>query len=331
VDKGKGGKYLILPPGYQGKVSDGYIPTPSNTYQSYAVLRSNLASGSENDAADAGGVGKFVHHREPTPFEKQPVIRMNRDTLYSAAVFDLDAGPVTVTLPYAGKRFMSMQVIDEDHYTRPAIYRPGSYTFTRKEIATRYVVIAIRTLVDPGDPNDIEQVHALQDAIKVDQPSGPGKFEVPNWDPVSQKKVRDALLVLASTVTDTSRAFGTRDEVDPVQRLIGAPRPGEPTHRKMPLILTSCPATTMAARSTGSTCKRSLLMGSGRSVSTAPRAIIKRTSTRPTRLTPSRRRRAPTALLGSSSAGAMARSPTACRRCRAGTTWFASTARAQRS
>jgi hypothetical protein len=27
---------------------------------------------------------------------------------------DLDAGPVTITLPDAGKRFMSMQVINED-------------------------------------------------------------------------------------------------------------------------------------------------------------------------------------------------------------------------
>ena len=50
---------------------------------------------------------------------------MNRDTLYSAAVFDLDAGPVTITLPDAGKRFMSMQVIDEDHYVPAVVYGAG--------------------------------------------------------------------------------------------------------------------------------------------------------------------------------------------------------------
>jgi hypothetical protein len=38
-------------------------------------------------------------------------VRPNRDTLYSFAVFDLDAGPVTITLPDAGKRFMSLMVI----------------------------------------------------------------------------------------------------------------------------------------------------------------------------------------------------------------------------
>jgi hypothetical protein len=37
-------------------------------------------------------------------------VRPNRDTLYSLSVFDLDAGLVTITLPHAGQRFMSMQV-----------------------------------------------------------------------------------------------------------------------------------------------------------------------------------------------------------------------------
>src|SRR5271155_5859441 len=44
VDKGKGGKYLILPPGHKDQVPDGYIPMPSETYQSYGLLRSNLKS-----------------------------------------------------------------------------------------------------------------------------------------------------------------------------------------------------------------------------------------------------------------------------------------------
>ena len=46
-----------------------------------------------------GGFGKFLHRREPAAIDNQTVIQLNRDTLYSAAVFDLDAGPVTVTLP----------------------------------------------------------------------------------------------------------------------------------------------------------------------------------------------------------------------------------------
>ena len=81
--------------------------------------------------------------------------------------------------------------------------------------------VGVRTLVDPTDPKDLEQVHALQDAIKVEQAS-PGKFEVPNWDPASQKKVREALLVLGATLPDSTSMFGRKDQVDPVRFLIGA-------------------------------------------------------------------------------------------------------------
>lgn len=169
-----------------------------------------------------GGFGKFHHVRELSPLEGQKVIRQNRDTLYSAAVFDLDAGPVTIILPNAGKRFMSMQVISEDHYTPPAIYSPGPHILTRQKVGTRYVAVAIRTLVNPADPEDITAAHTLQDGVKVSQPGGPGKFEVPHWDKASEKKVREALLVLASTVNDTSRAFGLKGQVDPIQHLIGA-------------------------------------------------------------------------------------------------------------
>jgi Protein of unknown function (DUF1254) len=58
-----------------------------------------------------GAFGKFRHRRELMSVDKQGIIRPNRDTLNSAGVFDLDAGPVTIMLPDAGKRFMSMQVI----------------------------------------------------------------------------------------------------------------------------------------------------------------------------------------------------------------------------
>jgi hypothetical protein len=167
-----------------------------------------------------GGFGKYVHHRELYPLDA-PIVRPNRDTLYSFSIFDLDAGPVTITLPNAGQRFMSMQVIDGDQYTPEVYYGAGRYTFTREKIGTRYVQLGVRILVDPNDPEDMKKVHALQDAITVEQPGGPGHFEVPNWDQASQKKVRDALLVVGTTLPDTKRMFGPRGQVDPVRHLIG--------------------------------------------------------------------------------------------------------------
>ena len=81
-----------------------------------------------------GGFSKFMHFRELSPIDNHTIKRANRDTLYSVGVFDLDAGPVTISLPDAGSRFMTMIVIDEDHY----------------------VFTVVRILVDPNDPkNDV--------------------------------------------------------------------------------------------------------------------------------------------------------------------------------
>ncbi len=167
-----------------------------------------------------GGFGKFLHLREPVPLDKQGIIRPNRDTLYSGAVFDLDAGPVTVMLPDGGKRFMSMQVINEDQYTPAVYYGAGSHTLTKEEIGTRYVLVIVRMLADPANPQDVQQVHALQDALKVSQQS-PGMFQIPNWDEASLKKVRSALLRIGETISDTRQMFGAKDRVDTVRHLVG--------------------------------------------------------------------------------------------------------------
>nr|WP_233176118.1 DUF1254 domain-containing protein [Dyella sp. ASV24] len=171
-------------------------------------------------AAKKGAFGKFSHDRVPPSIDAQTVVRLNRDTLYSALVLDLAAGPATITLPDAGKRFMSMQVVNEDEYTPEVVYGAGTYTLTQDKVGTRYAIVAVRTLVDLTNPKDIEEVHALQDAIKLSQPGGPGKLELPHWDPVSQNKVRSALLVLAATLPDTRRSFGTKEQVDPVRFLV---------------------------------------------------------------------------------------------------------------
>jgi hypothetical protein len=200
---------------YAQSPADNVIPV---TVDNFTRAESDLFM---SNMVKEGSFGKFVHRREPAAIDNQTVIRLNRDTLYSAAVFDLDAGPVTITMPNAGRRFMSLMVVNEDHYVPVVVYSGGAHTFTREKIGTRYMVAAIRTLVDPADPKDVAQVHALQDAIKVSQKKL-GFFEIPNWDQASQKKVRDALIVLASTIPDFKKAFGTKAQVDPVRHLVGS-------------------------------------------------------------------------------------------------------------
>jgi hypothetical protein len=169
----------------------------------------------------AGAFGKFVHGRELAPIDRRLIIRPNRDTLYSLAVFDFDAGPLTVTLPDAGKRYMVMQVANEDQYTPAVFYGAGSHTLTKEGIGTRYGMVVVRMLVDPANPQDFQQIHALQDALTVSQQS-PGIFEIPNWDQASLEKVHTALLQLGETISDTRRMFGAAEhQVDPVRHLVG--------------------------------------------------------------------------------------------------------------
>jgi hypothetical protein len=168
-----------------------------------------------------GGWHAFHHFREPSPVDHQTVIRLNRDTLYSALVVDLDAGPVTIGLPDAGGRFMSLFAIDENHYVHDVHYAPGDHRYSREQIGTRYVLFGARTFVDPTSTEDLAVVHSLQDALTVEQANW-GTFEVPDWDPVSQQRIRDALLVLGKSLPDLSGAFGGIDEVDPIRHLIGS-------------------------------------------------------------------------------------------------------------
>ena len=170
-------------------------------------------------AVDDGAFGRLRHRRAMASIDKQDVVRMNRDTLYSSGVFDLDAAPLTITLPDAGKRFMSMQAISQDHYTTEVAYGPGSFTYTKDKVGTRYVYVIVRTLADSADPQDLKAANAVQDAIKVDQASA-GKFETQSWDPVSQTKARNALETLGSLGGTVDR-FGNKREVDPIDHLIG--------------------------------------------------------------------------------------------------------------
>jgi hypothetical protein len=58
VDKGAGGKFLILPPGYTGAKPDGYIPLQSDTFSGYMLFRSNLKSHGDADVQAAIAYGK---------------------------------------------------------------------------------------------------------------------------------------------------------------------------------------------------------------------------------------------------------------------------------
>lgn len=164
-------------------------------------------------------VGELYHSRGPTPVENQPIIRMNRDTLYSSAVVDLSK-PVTITLPETGDRYMSMHIVNQDHYMF-VITEPGEHTLGQDEVGTRYALITIRTFVNPNDSEDVAAVNALQDQIKLTG-GARGELELPNWNQEQLKVVRQSLNALAPLGLDAGRAFGKKGEVDPIHFYVGA-------------------------------------------------------------------------------------------------------------
>jgi hypothetical protein len=166
-----------------------------------------------------GGLGKSYFYRNPTQVDRQDVVRMNRDTLYGAMVFDLDASPATITLPDTGKRFLSMQIVNQDHHTPQTLYAPCKHTLKREEIGTRYVVTLFRVFMDPNNPEDVKAANAVQDAIKVEQ-ANPGKLELPVWDTQTHQRTREALLTLESLGGVKENRFGMPNEVDTVSWLI---------------------------------------------------------------------------------------------------------------
>jgi hypothetical protein len=169
---------------------------------------------------DAGGVNRFRHNRQPTPLDHQTVIRMNRDTLYSFAVVDIADG-ATVTVPDSGARYLSVMVVNQDHYVNRIFHKAGSYPLTVDEFDTPFVLIAARILVDPNDPADISAVAAIQDQFRVEAKSAQ-PYMATDYDATSLDETRTALLALARNVSGFGGAFGAKSEVDPVRHLIAS-------------------------------------------------------------------------------------------------------------
>ncbi|MEA3278945.1 MAG: DUF1214 domain-containing protein [Pseudomonadota bacterium] len=164
-------------------------------------------------------VGKPFHQRDTVDLANQPVIRMNLDTIYSSLVLDLSE-PVEITLPEIDGRYQSMHVMSQDHYMFVEA-KPGTYRLTADEVGTRFAVVAFRTFIDPNNPEDVKAAHAAQDGIVVSG-GGAGPFEAPDWDTEKLAAVRKALNDLAAEISfDSARAFGRKDEVDPLHFLVG--------------------------------------------------------------------------------------------------------------
>ena len=164
-------------------------------------------------------MNRWHHTREPAPIDKQAVVRMNRDTLYSSVILDVSQG-ATLSMPDASGRYQTAMVVDEDHYIDHVFDTPGEHRLQASMFPTSHVAVAVRTLVDPADREDLAEVVALQDQLRIDAGSANAPSHPP-WDTDSLDATRALLMKLAEGLTAFDGAFGSRSETDPILHLLG--------------------------------------------------------------------------------------------------------------
>jgi hypothetical protein len=167
----------------------------------------------------AGGVNRFYHFRSPTPLDKQNVVRMNKDTLYSMGIVDTSKG-ATITVPeLPNGRYASVYLADNDHYTPFVIYTAGTHELPKD---TKYLALGIRIQVfNPKDANEIALVNELQDQFVIKANSAdplPG-FK---WDLKSLKTLTAQYEKDSAQYSSWKGMQGPRGKVDEKTRHIAA-------------------------------------------------------------------------------------------------------------
>ncbi|WP_241156244.1 DUF1214 domain-containing protein [Leucobacter chromiireducens] len=192
--------------------------TATVTYSNFARAESERMF--TGIAASAGASNVWNHFRVPTPLDQQTVIRMNRDTLYSAAIIDVTDG-ATITIPEVGGRYVSVMLVNQDHYINRVLHEAGTYELTAEELGSDFVCAAARILVNSEDPADVAEVNRLQDQFQLHS-TGQRQFVAAEVDEASFTETREAVLTLAKGLTSLERSFGRREEVGAIEHLLGA-------------------------------------------------------------------------------------------------------------
>ena len=194
------------------------VPTPVKvTPETY--IRAETDRTFRNIAQQAGGVNRWFYIRKPTPLDQQTVVRMNLDTLYSACIVDTAKGASVTIPPLPAGRFMSVQLIDNDHYTPAVYYAPGTYELPQD---TKYLVIIVRTqILNPNDEADIALANQLQDGVVIQANSADPLPPMP-WEASSLKALTEQYKKDSAQYESWKGMMGRRGEVDEKIRHIAA-------------------------------------------------------------------------------------------------------------
>jgi hypothetical protein len=129
-------------------------------------------------------MNKLFHLTVLTPAGEMPTVRMNRDTLYSAALVDA-SNSFTVHMPDQGI-FTSVLVIDQKGYSQDYIWKPGSHTVSIDKSNGNFAWVLFRIGLEEG----IDKAREAQKTVAI---TGMGNkvWKPKNYDKAQYQKLHD--------------------------------------------------------------------------------------------------------------------------------------------
>jgi hypothetical protein len=196
ADKGKGGKYLILPPGYRGNVPEGYIVLRSDTFTGFALLRSNLASHADADIAKSVAYGKRVKiyklaqaaNPPPTKFEDAAGTMFDSTIKFDASFYrNLDR--VVQTEPWLARDRAMIDQLRTLGIEKGKPYKPDAATETAMANGAREAKILMSRRYDEGFPIINEGIRWFPAATPEMAKAASTAYADPNSYPVDLRGV----------------------------------------------------------------------------------------------------------------------------------------------
>jgi hypothetical protein len=163
------------------------------------------------------GMNTFFHF--PTgafDLDNQTVVRMNRDTYYSAAVIDTTQG-ATLTIPETNGRYLSVMVVQNDHYIDQVFLEPGTHEITSD---TDFAMVAMRIRANQNDPDDADAIAALRAGVKLEV-GGNASHVRPNYDMEQLVALRDELTVEGTKLGTLMGMQGAHGTIERMMHLYG--------------------------------------------------------------------------------------------------------------
>ncbi|WFU77454.1 DUF1254 domain-containing protein [Bradyrhizobium sp. CIAT3101] len=196
ADKGQGGKYLILPPGYKGEVPQGFIALQSDVYSGFALLRSNLAGHGDADIAKSVAYGKRIkvypltNAQEPPPTNSTDAYDVMYDsTIAYDASFYRSLDHVVQNEPWLDRDRAMIDQLATIGIVKGKPFNPDQKTVALLDQAAREAHAFLAQIYDAGFPVLNPGIRWFPAAVPEMVKAASGGYGDPNAYPIDMRGV----------------------------------------------------------------------------------------------------------------------------------------------